>query len=117
MRRSLRLIPVAVLALALAACGSTDAADDDAAGAAPSATDGGSRTVEHDMGSTEVPAEPERVVVLDSPHLDASLSLGVTPVGAVQASVDEGLPAYLGDRTEGIEIVGTIEEPNLEAIA
>lgn len=70
----------------------------------------------HDQGETEVPAQPQRVVVLDTPHLDTALSLGVTPVGSVQSSVDEGLPAYLGDRTEGIEIVGTIEEPDLEAV-
>lgn len=75
------------------------------------------RTVVHDMGETEVPGEPERVVVLDSPHLDTALSLGVEPVGAVAVFADEGLPAYLGDRTEGIEVVGTIEEPDLEAIA
>jgi iron-siderophore transport system substrate-binding protein len=75
------------------------------------------RAVEHTMGSTEVPVEPQRVVVLDSPHLDTALALGVTPVGSVQSDVAEGLPGYLGDRTEGIEVVGTIEEPDLEAIA
>ncbi|WP_432534901.1 ABC transporter substrate-binding protein [Kineococcus arenarius] len=69
------------------------------------------------MGSTEVPVDPQRVVTLDSPHLDAALSLGLTPVGSVQSAVAQGLPAYLGTRTEGIEVVGTIEEPNLEAIA
>jgi iron complex transport system substrate-binding protein len=77
----------------------------------------GPRTVSHDQGETQVPATPERVVVLDSPHLDAALSLGVTPVAAVSVFADEGLPAYLGDRTEDIEVVGTIEEPDLEAIA
>ncbi len=30
---------------------------------------------------------------------------------------DAGLPSYLADRTRDIRIVGTIEEPNLEAIA
>lgn len=75
------------------------------------------RTLTHDMGQTEVPAQPQRVVVLDSPHLDTALSLGVKPVGAVAVFADEGLPDYLGDRAEGIEVVGTIEEPDLEAIA
>lgn len=75
------------------------------------------RLVEHALGETEVPPDPQRVVVLDSPHLDAALSLGATPVGSVQSDVAGGLPEYLGDLTEGIEVVGTIEEPNLEAVA
>lgn len=125
-RRASTAALAAVVALALAACGSSanDGADPPTADpptadpptAESPATDD-TRTVEHHMGTTEVPADPQRVVVLDSPHLDAALSLDVTPVGAVQSSVGDGLPAYLGDRTEGIAIVGTIEEPNLEAIA
>ncbi|MEX2536329.1 MAG: iron-siderophore ABC transporter substrate-binding protein [Trueperaceae bacterium] len=74
------------------------------------------RLVEHAMGSTCVPEEPQRVVVLDTGELDSSLALGVTPVGAVTAFADGGFPSYLDGRTEGIEVVGTIAEPNLEAI-
>ena len=92
--------------------GATDAGTDGDA-----AEEGDTRTVSHHQGESEVPSDPQRVVTLDSPHLDTALSLGVTPVGAVRSSVDEGLPPYLGERTEGIEIVGTIEEPDLEAIA
>jgi iron complex transport system substrate-binding protein len=77
----------------------------------------GERIVTHDKGETAVPADPSRVVVLDSPHLDAALSLGLTPIGSVRSGEDEGLPAYLADRTAGVELVGTIEIPNLEAIA
>src|SRR3546814_1370187 len=69
------------------------------------------------MGSTEVPAEPERVVVLDSSFLDASLALGVTPVAATEAIAGSGMPAYLGDAVADMEVVGLIEEPNPEAIA
>ncbi len=75
------------------------------------------RTITHDKGQTTVPEDPQRVVVLDSPHLDAALSLGVTPIGAARSEEDEGLPEYLADRTAGVELVGTIETPNLEAIA
>src|SRR3546814_13000668 len=69
------------------------------------------------MGSTEVPAEPERVVVLDSSFLDASLALGVTPVAATEAIAGSGMPAYLGDAVTDMEVVGLIEEPDPEAIA
>lgn len=119
-RHTRLLAAIGAAGLLLTACGGADIADPDASEArapAERAEEGDSRTVTHAMGETEVPADPQRVVVLDSPHLDAALSLGITPVGAVQSSVDEGLPEYLGDRTDGIEIVGTITEPDLEKIA
>jgi iron complex transport system substrate-binding protein len=68
------------------------------------------------MGTTEVPADPQRVVVLDTGELDSVLALGVKPVGAVTAFVDGEFQEYLQDKTDGIQKVGTIAEPNLEAI-
>jgi iron complex transport system substrate-binding protein len=109
----LRSLATALLTVtALTACGSSS----DAEPAAAEGPAGEPRTVAHALGETEVRADPERVVTLDTPHLDTALSLGVTPVGSVQSDVAEGLPGYLGERAEGIEIVGTIEEPDLEAI-
>lgn len=75
------------------------------------------RTVEHAMGETEIRGTPERVVVLDTGELDSAITLGVTPIGAVEAVEGMGLPEYLGDAAEGVENVGTIEQPNLERIA
>lgn len=107
---------VLAAALALAGCGSSEEPD---TGAAPDATgdEAFPRTVEHAMGSTEIPERPERVVVLDTGELDSVLTLGVTPVGAVTTAVSDGFLSYLADDAEGIEVVGTIAEPNLEAIA
>ncbi|WP_245177039.1 iron-siderophore ABC transporter substrate-binding protein [Geodermatophilus sp. DF01_2] len=111
-------VATAVIATAaLTGCGSTTENVGEEASAQGGSGSVESSSVAHAMGTTEVPADPQRVVTLDTPHLDTALSLGVTPVGSVQSSVAEGLPGYLGDRTEGIEIVGTIEEPDLEAIA
>ncbi|SDT39833.1 ABC transporter substrate-binding protein [Jiangella sp. DSM 45060] len=108
--RSLRAASaVAVLALALTACGSDDEPAADASGAA-------GYTVEHAMGTTELPGEPSRVVVLDSPHLDAAVALGVTPVGATEAEAGAGYPDYLGD-LDGVETVGLTVEPSVEAVA
>jgi iron complex transport system substrate-binding protein len=100
---------VAATAL-LAGCGSTAA--DESAAEEPS-----TRTVEHAMGTAEVPVDPQRVVVLDTGELDDTLALGVKPVGAVRIDVSTDFLSYLGDQTEGIEMVGTISEPNLEKIA
>ena len=70
------------------------------------------------MGETTVDAPPQRVVVLDTGELDSAVALGVVPVGAVRAPVDDGLLDYLQDKTEGVtKLVGTISEPSLEAIA
>lgn len=101
--------------LALTACGGTP-------DAAPSSQAAGSdtafpRTVQHAMGETAIPEQPERVVVLDTGELDSALSLGVVPVGAVTTDVSETFLSYLAEEAEGVEVVGTIAEPNLEEIA
>ncbi|MGY1724285.1 ABC transporter substrate-binding protein [Blastococcus sp. SYSU DS0533] len=105
-------------ALVLAACGGGDTEPGDgAAGVAAAEGTAFPRTVQHDMGATEIPAEPERVVVLDTGELDSALSLGVTPVGAVTTDVSGTFLSYLAEDAERIEVVGTIAEPNLEEIA
>lgn len=110
----------AATALGLAACGSGGGTESSgpvrsSAGSATQAA--ATRTVEHAMGSSEVPVDVERVVVLDTGELDAVVSLGLTPVGAVTTDVSPALVEYLEPELEGTEAVGTIGEPNLEAIA
>ncbi|MGY1669300.1 ABC transporter substrate-binding protein [Geodermatophilus sp. SYSU D00710] len=106
----------AVLAVTvLSGCGSTEAA---AGGEAAPAEE--TRTIEHAMGQTEVAGTPERVVVLDTGELDATLALGVPPVGAVRTDVSDELPGFVtaaGVDPADIAAVGTIAEPDLEAIA
>ncbi|HEY9335198.1 MAG TPA: iron-siderophore ABC transporter substrate-binding protein [Kribbella sp.] len=110
---------LAVAALALTACGgSQDEDSPDAAGA----SDGFPRTVEHAMGSTEIPAKPKRVVALDASFVDATLILDTPVVGYTEyRSIKGSLPDYLGDdRTKygsEAQAVGTLAEPNLEKIA
>jgi iron complex transport system substrate-binding protein len=112
---------VATLALAaalpLSACGGATEPETVAGNTGPAADAEFPRTVEHAMGATEIPEEPQRVVVLDTGELDAALSLGVTPVGAVTTDVASGFLSYLADDAAGVEQVGTIGEPSLEAIA
>jgi iron complex transport system substrate-binding protein len=112
-----RLVPgMLALGLALTACGG--AAEPDADPAASTAADAAfPRTVQHAMGETEIVAQPERVVVLDTGELDSALSLGVTPVGAVTTDVSSGFLSYLAEGAADVEEVGTISEPDLEAIA
>jgi iron complex transport system substrate-binding protein len=75
------------------------------------------RTVRHAMGETRIERAPVRVVTLDTGELDTAVELGIKPVGAVDYGAD-GLPAYFEPgETEGVQVVGTIDQPNLEAIA
>lgn len=75
------------------------------------------RTVAHAMGRTEIPTRPERVVVLDTGELDSVTAFGIEPVGAVRAPVNDGLLDYLEDHLGTTELVGTISDVNLEAVA
>ena len=94
-------------ALALSACsgsGNTaEASGDDA------------YTVTHAMGETEIAGTPERIVVLDSPHLDALVALGHAPVGITESGAGSGAPPYLGN--VDAEVVGLTSEPDIDAIA
>ncbi|GMA29480.1 ABC transporter substrate-binding protein [Arenivirga flava] len=97
--------------LAAAGCASTPAAE------TGEPADDATRSVEHARGTAEVPEAPQRVVVLEPVQLDTAVALGVTPVGAAVLSDAAGIPAYLGEAAAGIESVGTVMEPSVEAIA
>ncbi|MFI2410254.1 ABC transporter substrate-binding protein [Streptomyces sp. NPDC018947] len=75
------------------------------------------RTVKHAMGSTEIKAQPKRVVVLDVGELDNVVSLGVKPVGLAPTEGSPELPSYLKKDAGTPKNVGTINSLNLEAIA
>lgn len=77
------------------------------------------RSIEHAMGTTEVPEQPKRIVVLTNEGLEALLSLGIKPVGAVQGFTPDGDLWYdhLEPELSGVKSVGTELQPNLETIA
>ncbi|KIR65991.1 MULTISPECIES: ABC transporter substrate-binding protein [Micromonospora] len=110
MRRLAAVLTAAVaLGVGLTACGESDPV----AGTATGQT----REITHAMGTTKVPAEPKRVVVLDTDKIDTALSLGVTPVGAATAGEARSWPTYFGEeKLAGIKEVGVLTEPDLEAI-
>ncbi|WEB44068.1 iron-siderophore ABC transporter substrate-binding protein [Streptomyces yunnanensis] len=109
-RRAAAVAAVAALAVTATACGG---GKDDAR----TEPKGGKHTVKTAMGDVEVYNHPKRVVVLDTDALDSAITLGVKPVGAVQAEAGAPLSTYLPkDKLAGIKKVGLIAEPNLEAI-
>ncbi|WP_224419844.1 MULTISPECIES: ABC transporter substrate-binding protein [Modicisalibacter] len=74
------------------------------------------RTLETAYGEVDVDGQPARVVTLYEGALDTALTAGITPLGAVATRGGDGVAAYLGDAAEGIAIVGTARETNMEAV-
>ncbi|XPM59749.2 MAG: ABC transporter substrate-binding protein [Leptolyngbya sp. IPPAS B-1204] len=73
------------------------------------------RIVQHSMGESCVPLNPQRVIVLSG--LDGVLALGVKPVG-IAGNLDPLFVPYLSqDQTEPPQIIGLVgDRPSLEAI-
>ena len=69
------------------------------------------RVIEHAMGKTCVPTNPQRVVTLDTISADTTLALGIKPVGSAKPS-----SSYLEDRLESVRIIGIPQQPSVESI-
>ncbi|MBE9180608.1 iron-siderophore ABC transporter substrate-binding protein [Oculatella sp. LEGE 06141] len=72
------------------------------------------KVVQHVLGETCIPANPQRIVTLSIPTLGHALSLGVKPIASTYINGDYVLP-YLADKVEGIDAVGS-DRPNLERL-
>ncbi|MEO3972554.1 iron-siderophore ABC transporter substrate-binding protein [Streptomyces sp. CAU 1734] len=115
-RRVAALAAALAGAVALTACGGSDSGSEDTA--EKGGDKAGVRTVKTAMGDVKVPAEPKRVVVLDTAELDSVITLGVKPVGATTSDTPSGFPEHLpADKVEGVKLVGDMSAPNMEAIA
>lgn len=74
------------------------------------------RTIEHAMGRTDVAGTPVKAVTLFQGATDAALALGVQPVGAVEAWIEQPWYLYIRDKMDGVTNLGSENQPNLEAI-
>lgn len=75
------------------------------------------RTVQHPLGSTEIPVRPQRVVCLDSGvSLQTALEVGAPVVASETLAGDITVPTYLPEPPEGFTALG-FNEQNLEQIA
>ncbi|WP_430297582.1 ABC transporter substrate-binding protein [Sinomonas sp. B1-1] len=117
--RSALAAAAAASLLALTACGAQTAASP-----APSAPDTAAaqfpKTVQHALGSTEIKAQPKRIVTLDPSYTDAALALGAQVNGyTIYRKGDAPFPSYLGDvsaQTKDALNVGSLAEPSLDKI-
>lgn len=70
-------------------------------------------TIDTYSGPAEVPLNPGTIAVFDVAALDTLAALGVTPAGVVRPH----LVSYLDSYVEGAAPVGTLFEPDFEAVA
>ncbi|MGK9067086.1 ABC transporter substrate-binding protein [Stutzerimonas chloritidismutans] len=74
------------------------------------------RIVDSLYGPIKLDGVPQRVVALSDNALDAALSVGVQPVGTLASRGGTDVPDYLKEQAGKIALVGTVREPNLEAV-
>lgn len=104
--------------LFLAACGNNNEQDETADKEKEgSKTENTGYTVEHAMGTTKLDKTPEKVVILTNEGTEALLSMGVTPVGAVQSWTGDPWYEHIAEDMKDVQVVGTESEVNVEAIA
>lgn len=105
-----------VLTIILVACGgeSEEPAENENEEATNEETESTSVVVEHELGTTEVEKNPEKVVVFDFGSLDTLDKLGVDVVGVPQMNIPSYLDKYESDEYEN---VGSLKEPDFEKIA
>lgn len=100
---------------------STDASTTEAPDSVPSTdADGACRDIVHLYGTTCVPSDPQRIVALDSlMALPTLVEVGAPVVGAVSVyEVGDPFTSYLDPAdVADIDVVGSLQAPNLEAIA
>lgn len=114
MKKWVTAILVLMMFAVLAACGAEEEATDSQTADAQT-TEAETMTVTHELGETEVPKNPEKVVVFDFGILDTLDQLGVESVaGVAQGNIPTYLEQY--EDTEKYENIGTLKEADFEAI-
>ncbi|MCY8858640.1 ABC transporter substrate-binding protein [Bacillus atrophaeus] len=113
MKKQITMLFVFVMAImVLSACNSSGSSNDSKGNSSET------RTIKHAMGtSTNIPANPKRIVVLTNEGTEALLALGITPVGAVRSWKGDPWYDYIKSDMKNVKDVGLETEPNVEAIA
>ncbi|MCA0757247.1 ABC transporter substrate-binding protein [Paenibacillus sp. N4] len=109
-----------MLALALAACGSSNTnapASTGDSNSTPSSAPFEPVVIEHELGSVKLDKAPERIVVMEFSFADALATLGVQPVGVADDSDPGLIMDEVKDKLGSYTSVGSRYEPNIELIS
>lgn len=89
----------------------------------PTGVEGDRRPVGHAEGISAIPADPQRIVVLDDAGLDASCAVGIWERVVGASTIDPDFrgdgdqPLYLGTGLAAVPSVGPVGAPDIDAIA
>jgi len=97
---------ILILSVVLVACGNNDNSNNN--------EDKEMVTVTHELGETDVPVNPEKVIVFDFGILDTLDKLDIDVAAVPQVNIPSYLEKYEGDEYEN---VGSLKEPDFEKIA
>ncbi|MBJ3783177.1 ABC transporter substrate-binding protein [Devosia sediminis] len=74
------------------------------------------RDITHAMGVTDVPDNPQRIVVLTNEGTEALLAIGVTPVGAVKSWLGDPWYDHIAADMADVTVLGDESAVNLEVL-
>ena len=83
-------------------------------GASSEQTVGECRIIQHELGETCVPTDPQRIATLSLYTLAHAIGLGIKPIGSTRVD-DRYYVPYLEGKLDGIDILGN-ERPNFEKL-
>ena len=75
------------------------------------------RTITHDLGTTELKGDPQRVVALEFSFVDALVAVGVKPVGVADDKDPKRILPQIADQIAGYTSVGLRQSPSLQQIS
>ena len=113
MKKVSMLLMIVMLTAVLAACGTVNKSDGGSGAGGGEQTSGGTMKISHELGETEVPVNPKRVVVFDFGILDSMDKLGIEVIAVPQANIPPYLSKYNDSKYEN---VGSLKEPDFEKI-
>ncbi len=131
MRRPVAVLALTVAAVALSGCGGSSSSP--ATGAAPNANRAAAakgvssdvnldecgkatRQVKHDLGTTTVTGNPQRVVALEYSFVDAMAAVGLSPVGVADDDHPERIIEPIRAKVGKYTSVGLRATPNIQVI-
>ncbi|MDT7845612.1 iron-siderophore ABC transporter substrate-binding protein [Streptomyces justiciae] len=116
-RASRRAVLTSAAAVISGAMFLTGCGGDDGSGSAAAKESSTRRITDATGREVEVPSDPQKVVTLSEPTLDAALALGVKPVGATAGRGQSGVSTYLADKASSAQVVATVAEADIEKLA
>lgn len=102
--------------IGLVGCG-TVSGDGDTKEETNKETSGETITVEHEMGETEVPVNPEKIVALEFSYVDALAALDISPVGIADDNDESRIIEPIRKKIDDYTSVGTRKQPSMEIIS